>query len=133
MTENAANTCACSGAPTLLFACSGAADVGAIADQAARELTRDGVGKMYCLAGIGGRVQGILATTAAAGRILAIDGCALDCAKYALEKAGFKASAHLRLTDMGLEKGKSPANPENVARVVAAAKEALQTTREEGI
>jgi len=133
MAENTANACACSGAPTLLFACSGAADVGAIADQAARGLNRDGVGKMYCLAGIGGRVPGILTTTAAAGKILAIDGCGLDCAKNTLEQAGFKASAHLRLTDMGFEKGKSPANPANVANVVAAAKTALQTAQAEGI
>ena len=43
-----------------------AADVGKIADLAARELTADGAGKMFCLAGIGGRVSGIMATTAAA-------------------------------------------------------------------
>ena len=30
------NSCACNAAPTLIFACSGAADVGALADQAAR-------------------------------------------------------------------------------------------------
>ena len=47
------NACACGSAPKLIFACSGAADVGAIADQAARKLTKDGAGKMYCLAGIG--------------------------------------------------------------------------------
>jgi uncharacterized metal-binding protein len=34
------NSCACNAAPTLIFACSGAADVGAIADQAARQLSR---------------------------------------------------------------------------------------------
>ncbi|MFH1550779.1 MAG: hypothetical protein ABIH04_09485 [Planctomycetota bacterium] len=32
----------CSGAPRLIFACSGAADVGTIADQAARKLARKG-------------------------------------------------------------------------------------------
>lgn len=125
MAENSGNTCACSGAPTLIFACSGAADVGAVADQAARGLTRDGAGKMYCLAGIGGRVQGILATTAAAGKILAIDGCALDCARSTLEQAGFIPTAHLRLTDMGFEKGQSPATAENIAKAVDAGKAAL--------
>jgi uncharacterized metal-binding protein len=34
--------------------------VGAIADQAGRKLTRVGAGKMFCLAGIGGRVSGIM-------------------------------------------------------------------------
>ena len=36
------NVCACGSAPKLIFACSGAADVGAVADQAARKLTKDG-------------------------------------------------------------------------------------------
>jgi uncharacterized metal-binding protein len=125
MAENQGNTCACSGAPTLIFACSGAADVGAVTDQAARGLTREGAGKMYCLAGIGGRVSGILATTATAGKILVLDGCALDCAKNTLEQAGFNASAHVRLTDLGFEKGKSPANAEDIARVMDAGRAAL--------
>jgi len=63
------NVCACGAAPKLIFACSGAADVGAVADQAARKLTRNGAGKMFCLAGIGGRVSGIMATTAAASKV----------------------------------------------------------------
>ena len=42
----------------MIFACSGSADVGKIADLAARKLMEDGVGKMSCLAGVGGRVKG---------------------------------------------------------------------------
>ena len=80
----------CSAAPKLIFSCSGAADLGAIADQAARRLTREGVGKMFCLAGVGGRVSGIMKTTEAAGARLVIDGCAMDCAKNCLEQAGFR-------------------------------------------
>ena len=53
----------CCAAPTLIFACSGAADVGGISDRAARKLTADIAGKIYCLAGIGGRVQGIIKAT----------------------------------------------------------------------
>ena len=133
MAENQGNSCACSGAPTLIFACSGAADVGAIADQAARGLTREGAGKMYCLAGIGGRVPGILTNTATAGKILAIDGCGLDCARATLEQAGFTASTHVRLTDMGFEKGKSPATPENISKVMDAARVAMAATPEPGV
>ena len=48
--------CTCSAGPKLIFSCSGAADVGELADQTARKLTRNGDGKMFCLAGIGGRV-----------------------------------------------------------------------------
>lgn len=110
------NSCMCSGGPKLIFACSGAADVGAIADQAARKLTRDGAGKMFCLAGIGGRIDGIMKTTDSASKILAIDGCPLNCVKACLEKAGFSKFAHLQLADLGLEKCKSPANEENISK-----------------
>ncbi len=109
----------CKGGPKLIFACSGAADVGEIADRAARKMAKEGAGKMFCLAGIGGRVGGILKTTEASSDILAIDGCPLNCTKASLEQAGFKDFKHLQLADLGLEKGKSPASSENVEKVVA--------------
>ncbi len=112
--------CACSAAPKLIFPCSGAADVGAIADQAGRKLTRDGAGKMFCLAGIGGRVSGIMKTTEAASKLLVIDGCPLACAKHSLEEAGFKNFAHLQLADLGMTKGNTPCTDETVAQVAAA-------------
>jgi len=115
----------CSGGPTLIFACSGAADVGEIADRAARKLTKDGVGKMFCLAGIGGRVPGIMKTTESASKILAIDGCDLDCVKKCLQLAGFSKFEHLRLTDLGMEKGKCPATEEKIAKATQKAAELL--------
>jgi len=111
--------CACSAAPTLIFPCSGGSDCGAVSDLAARTLTRDGVGKMYCLAGIGGHVEGIIANARAAGKVLAIDGCNLDCAKKTIEHVGIAVTAHLRLSDLGMEKGQTPANEANVATVAA--------------
>lgn len=68
---------------------------------------------MFFLAGIGGdsdRVSGILKSTEAAASILAIDGCALDCTRKSLEEAGFTRSNHLRLTDLGFEKGNTNIN-----------------------
>lgn len=109
--------CACGTAPKLIFACSGAADVGAIADQAARKLTRDGKGKMFCTAGIGGKVSGIIETTKDAAKILAIDGCPLNCAKNSLAQAGFANFAHVQLAELGLEKGKTPVTDENISLV----------------
>jgi uncharacterized metal-binding protein len=111
----------CSGGDTLIFACSGAADVGAISDRAARQMTRDGIGKMFCLAGVGGRVEGIVQKAKAASRIVTIDGCSLDCTKKCLELAGVRDFQYVRVTDLGLEKGKSPATDENVAKVADAA------------
>jgi uncharacterized metal-binding protein len=120
-----ANECACMGAPTLIFSCSGAADVGEVADRAARMLTKEGLGRMYCLAGIGGRVSGIVKTTEAADRILVIDGCPLDCAKNSLDQAGIGRYNHLQLADLGLAKGQSPANDENISRAAGRAREML--------
>lgn len=114
------SACACGAAPKLIFACSGAADVGAIADQAARRMTKDGAGRMFCMAGIGGRVSGILATTEAASRILAIDGCPLNCVKNSLEQAGFTKYEHLQLADLGMAKGQTPPTPETIAKAAAA-------------
>ncbi|MCF7956878.1 MAG: putative zinc-binding protein [Phycisphaerae bacterium] len=111
--------CQCSAAPKLIFACSGAADVGEVADRSARKLSQDGVGKMFCLAGIGGRVDGIMKSTAAAGAILAIDGCPLGCVKKCLEHAGFNAFHHLQLSELGMEKGKTAVSEANIARVAA--------------
>jgi uncharacterized metal-binding protein len=111
----------CSGGVKLVFACSGAADVGEITDRAARKLTREGKGRMFCTAGLGGRISGILKTTEAAANVLAIDGCPLNCVKSSLEQAGFTAFQHLQLADLGLEKGKSPATAESIDKVAAQA------------
>jgi len=107
----------CVTAPKLIFPCSGASDVGEITDRAARKLTRDGIGRMYCLAGIGGRVENIMESTKGASKILAIDGCSSDCARNTLLQAGFKEFEHLRLTDIGMEKGKSPVSEELIEQV----------------
>ena len=112
-------SCECSGGPKLIFACSGAADVGAIADQAARKMAKEGVGKMFCLAGIGGRISGIMKTTESADSILAIDGCSLSCVKNSLQQAGFNQFDHLQIADLGLEKCNSPITEENIGKVAA--------------
>ena len=119
------NSCECSGGPKLIFACSGAADVGAIADQAARKMTKEGVGKMFCTVGIGGRISGIMKTTESAEKILAIDGCPLNCVKNSLQQAGFNKYEHLQLADLGMEKCSSPVTEENVSKVVAKGKEMI--------
>lgn len=109
--------CGCSSAAKLIFSCSGAADVGAVADQTARKLTKDGNGKMFCLAGIGGRVSGILNSTKLAEDILAIDGCQLNCTKKSLEEAGFSDFKHLELSTIGLAKGSTEVNDKNINQV----------------
>ncbi len=113
--------CSCSGGIRLIFACSGASDVGEIADRTARKLTREGAGKMFCLTGIGGRVASIVKTAKAADKIVALDGCAQNCAHHCLEEAGFKNFAHIQLGELGMEKGMSPVTDDAIARAAVAA------------
>jgi len=109
--------CSCSSAPKFIFPCSGASDVGGLSDQAGRQMTVDGTGKMYCLAGIGGRVEGIMTNTRGAARVLVIDGCPQECARKTMELAGFKDFQHLKLAEMGFKKGETPLTPARIREV----------------
>jgi len=51
----------------LILACSGGSNVGQITNQAALELTREGRGRMFCLAGLGADIPGIIKTVREAG------------------------------------------------------------------
>jgi uncharacterized metal-binding protein len=105
----------------LVFPCSGVSDTGEISDRAARQMHREGLGKMSCLAGIGGRAKNIMAMAQSASGLLAINGCPLDCASLTLRQAGFPKLLELRVTDLGLPKGKSPVTEKNLAKVFRAA------------
>ncbi len=91
--------------------------MGELSDQAARQMTKDGAGKMYCLAGIGGRVETIMANVRGAAKVLVIDGCGQECARKTLELAGFSGFQHLKLWEMGFKKGETPVTPERVRAV----------------
>ena len=112
-------SCSCAQPKPLIYACSGAADVGAIADRAARHLSQKGYGDMSCLAGVGGRVPTLIERARGATAILAIDGCPQACAKKCLEQAGFQVRVHLQLEDAGLVKGESPPDDQHVETAVA--------------
>ena len=114
----------CKGDKRLIFSCSGAADVGEIADRASRQLTKEKIGKMYCTVGVGAQVEKIIEVTKAAEELLAIDGCPAACASKCLKKAGFEPKV-FSLAEMGFEKGKSPANEANIKGALSKIKEAL--------
>ncbi len=116
-TQNSQAQCSCATAPKLVFPCSGASDVGGLTDRAARQMTVDQTGKMHCLAGIGGRVEGIMTNAKAAAKILVIDGCKEECARKTLELAGFGGFQHLKLEVMGFEKGKTRVTAARIRQV----------------
>jgi uncharacterized metal-binding protein len=121
---------ACGNSQKLIFACSGAADVGEIADRAARQLSREGAGKVYCLAGIGAGLNNFIEITKSSCDILAIDGCPVECAKKILERNGIKKFNYLRVTDLGMEKGKTGVTEEAIGKVICKSKELLQGVKE---
>ncbi len=115
--------CMCSsnedaGPSALVYPCSGSADVGEIADHAARKLDADNKAEMSCLAGVGGRVPGLMAKAAAAPALIAINGCPHDCATQTLQLAGFPPEHSVRVTELGFKKGQSPATDTAVQTVV---------------
>jgi uncharacterized metal-binding protein len=123
-------SCGCSG-PTstgpinLIYACSGAADVGEIADRAARIVAKNGHGKLQCANAIGAGLDSYVEAAKTADKVLAIDGCINHCAANCLKKAGVTRFEHLVLNHIGLAKQSSPPNEENIAQAAATAEKML--------
>jgi len=97
--------CLCEPNEILIFSCAGSSNVGQIANQAAIKLAQSGVGRYFCLAGIGSHVSGMIESTKAGKMLIAIDGCPVACAKKTLEHAGFQIHEYVQTTDLlGIEK-----------------------------
>lgn len=109
----------------MILACSGGSNVGQLSNQAAVELTREGFGKMYCLAGVGGLLSGFVQSAKDAPQMVAIDGCSIGCAKAILEKSDVPLKGYVVLTDLGIEKNKDfNLRQDNVERVKEAVRQA---------
>jgi uncharacterized metal-binding protein len=115
--------CLCEPNEVIIFSCAGSSNVGQIANQAAIKLTHGGVGRYFCLAGIGGHVSGMIESTKAGKMLVAIDGCSVACAKRTLEHAGFQIHEYVQSTDLGVEKNHQfnvdPADVERVSDHIA--------------
>lgn len=98
--------CLCGTSEYNVVSCSGASDLGQLSDVIARKLRDNKVRKMNCLTLIAIDDESLINAFRNAN-VLAIDGCPRDCAKKILEKAGIKTFNHLRLTDLGYQKGKT--------------------------
>lgn len=100
----------------LLYACSGAANTGMLADQVARKLARDGEGSMTCLAAVGADLSGFLTSARSVDKNVVIDGCPVACGKKIFE-AKHLPYMHYILTEFGVEKGKTVITGEIIDRV----------------
>ena len=116
----------CGDTNVLLYACSGGANVAEIADRAARELVFAGKGTMFCLAGLGAGLEGMIRTARDADLNVVIDGCPIDCAKKIFDNCGLDNYVQVKVTDMGIEKVKGVrACEDQVAAVIKKVQEVL--------
>ena len=115
------NKCCAANNEVMILACSGGSNVGQLSNRAAVELTQEGLGKMYCLAGIGGQLKGFVQSAKDVPVIAAIDGCAVGCARAILKNAGIQNYNYVVLTDLGIEKNKDfNLSDEDIVRVKSA-------------
>ena len=110
----------------LIYACSGGANVAEISDKAARELMFAGCGTMFCLAGLGADIPGMVQTARDADVNLLIDGCPMECAKKTFDRHGIANYRQIKVTDLGIEKVKGVrCTQEQVDKTIAKAREVL--------
>ena len=88
----------------LVYACSGCSSAAQMTNHLALTLDREGIAEMSCIAGVGGGVTALVRTAQAGRRILALDGCVLQCVSACLANAGIVADTHLLLSDYGVKK-----------------------------
>lgn len=123
MTED----CCTPGGNVMILTCSGGSNVGQLSNQAAVELTQEGFGKMFCLAGVGGHLGGFVQSAKDVPEMVAVDGCEVGCAKAILEHADVPLKGYLVATGLGIEKNKEfRLGREDIERVKDAVKRACR-------
>jgi len=126
MTEN----CCTSDSQVMILPCSGGSNVGQLANQAAVELTQQGFGRIYCLAGIGGHLSGFVQSAKDVPAIITIDGCPAGCARATLVHAEIPCTEYIVVTELGIEKNKDfSLNRGHLENVKEAAKAAFYRCR----
>jgi len=88
----------------ILLTCSGASNVGQLSNQAVVELTQEGFGKFFCLAGIGAHLDKFVQSAKNNPEVVVIDGCPVGCAKRVVEHAEIPINKYLVVTKLGIEK-----------------------------
>jgi uncharacterized metal-binding protein len=125
-----ANGCCSEGGIKLLYPCSGAADVGELADRAVRKLWKEGFATKTCLAGVGADIPGFVQSAKGAELNITVDGCPIACARKCLERIGV-TPVSIMLADLGYNKGESPVTDDKIEHVVAAIKKASVNSQNE--
>ncbi|WP_248804855.1 putative zinc-binding protein [Pseudomonas sp. MWU13-2100] len=88
----------------LVYSCSGCSNVAQLANTLALRLDREGLAQMSCIVGVGGHVAALVNKARSGRRILALDGCPLQCVESCLQQHGLRADMHLILSQHGVRK-----------------------------
>ena len=124
--ENTGVTCECKAEEIIFLPCSGGSNCGQITNQVAVKLDEEGVGRAYCLAGIGAHVDGMVESARGAKRIVALDGCQVACARKTIEHAGLTVTDWICITGEGITKSHEfTLMPEEIELIARRTKESL--------
>jgi uncharacterized metal-binding protein len=88
----------------LVYSCSGCSNIAQLANDVAVKMDRKGIAEMSCIAGVGGNVKPLVQKAKSGRKVIAIDGCALQCAKSCLNKVSVEPDIYYVLTDYGMKK-----------------------------
>jgi uncharacterized metal-binding protein len=117
MNEN----CGCDRPDIMILPCSGGTCEGRLADRAARELTTEGIGRMFCLAGIAAGISGFVQSAKDTAQIVVIDGCDHACAGNLLKNQGIRFADHVIVSRLDIKKPDGDhLDPDNLAAVMHA-------------
>jgi uncharacterized metal-binding protein len=100
--ENASSAAA---PKVIVYTCSGASNLGQLANDIAVRLDRLGLAELVCLAEVGAG-EGDSETQTTPRQVLAISGCANGCCASMLERHGVEASRTVTLAERGIAKAK---------------------------
>jgi uncharacterized metal-binding protein len=88
----------------LVYSCSGCSSAAQMANHVALQLDRRDVAEMSCIAGVGGDVPALVKVARSGRPIIAIDGCALACAKSCLQRHAVEPDLYYQLNQHGVKK-----------------------------
>jgi uncharacterized metal-binding protein len=88
----------------LVYSCSGCSSAAQMTNWLAIALDRSGRAEMSCIAGVGGDVPSLVRKATSGRPVIAIDGCALECARSCLARHDVVPDVHHRLSNAGVRK-----------------------------
>ncbi|MGE5372992.1 MAG: putative zinc-binding protein [Solirubrobacterales bacterium] len=102
-----ANDCCSAASERMVVACSGASNLGQIANSVVVKMQQQGTGQMSCLAALGAQVPSYIESAKGADLVV-IDGCPVACAKKVADQIGVSGYKYFDLSQMlpGVQKAK---------------------------